>query len=199
MIVRTVEEKDLFEIVNVHRACFPNSFSTCIGKKLLKDYYFCCHNFNPKLFLVACKEQQIVGFIVGCFDGGKEINNAFKKRNKVRLALMLFWKLLILDMRAWKKVFHKKGKLTYRNPKYNGMDKSKAGSLLCICVLNEFRGNNVAQDLEKSFVDELIVENKEYCFLAVENTNERAIRFYEKQGYEKKNVIGSSSIYVKKI
>ena len=71
--------------------------------------------------------------------------------------------------------------------------------MLSICVLPEYRKNNIATDLEKEFTKELLTKNRDYCILSCLANNFIANNFYEKLGYilYKKN--DHNNYYIKEL
>ncbi|RLL48313.1 GNAT family N-acetyltransferase [Oceanobacillus piezotolerans] len=70
--------------------------------------------------------------------------------------------------------------------KFDGYKNLRCGTL---CITPEFRGRGVSQELFQLFIEN---GNKQQCerfSLEVLKDNERAIRFYEKQGFKKGNII----------
>lgn len=67
---------------------------------------------------------------------------------------------------------------------YDGYKNLRCGTL---CVKPEYRGLGVSQELFRLFVDNGIMQQCERLSLEVLSDNNRAIRFYEKQGYKKYN------------
>ena len=64
IIYRLAEEKDLKEIALIHFLAFPDYFLTTFGKNLLYKFYE-SYLKNNQIFVVAEKENKVVGFILG--------------------------------------------------------------------------------------------------------------------------------------
>lgn len=69
---------------------------------------------------------------------------------------------------------------------------------MSICILPEFRGNGMAQELINEYHNILRANGRKVCLLSVETGNGRAIKFYERNGYEiYKNVSTDKRVYAK--
>ena len=174
---------DIEKVVSIHLSCFRNSFSSALGKKILSNYYRSYLDNSPDLFLVARCDDSVVGFVTGYCCDDKEAFNSFKKRNRIRIYLRVFLHFCLFDKRVFKKIFCKPGKETVLLPQLDEVRKNKKGDLLSICVLPEYRKNNIATDLEKEFTKELLTKNRDYCILSCLANNFIANNFYEKLGY----------------
>ena len=86
MDIRTANKMDLKEITEVHEQCFPNSFSTQLGKKLLEKFYYEYLSINPDLFLVGVDENKIVGFCMGYLCESNEFVKSFFGHNILSIA-----------------------------------------------------------------------------------------------------------------
>ena len=98
MIFRNAASSDLKDICNLHKVCFPNNFSTRLtrGKKLLMRYYEEYLKTEPELFFVAISNDQLVGFCMGYKRENNMHEDTFFKRNKLSIALNVFWGWFVL-------------------------------------------------------------------------------------------------------
>ena len=104
-MVRMATQNDLNDIVNVHRVCFPKSFTTVMGKRLLYRYYAEFMGKNPELFLVLqTARENIDGFCMGYYGEDSGLTKSFIKKNRLRFALRVLWLLVIGNRAAWKRV-----------------------------------------------------------------------------------------------
>ena len=64
--IRAARESDMEVVCEVHAKCFPESFSTRLGKNLLTKYYLEFYREAPHLFLVCENDEgKMCGFVMG--------------------------------------------------------------------------------------------------------------------------------------
>lgn len=194
IIVRYAKESDLDKITKVHMECFPDYFSTHLGKSLLKGFYKEYLKKFPHLFVVAVDEEneEIVGLTNG-YVIGQNIRNEFIKNNYLKLLLRGIFLLVTFDKVAWEKVgkFFKKSKDTNVN---SNKSKDGEGDLLSICTLPSYRGSGASKKMVEKFEEGLKELGIDTYYLSVFSDNERAKSFYEKCRFE---VFNENSIEVK--
>ncbi|MBQ2863429.1 MAG: GNAT family N-acetyltransferase [Clostridia bacterium] len=181
--IRAATESDMLEISEVHRICFPDSFSTKLGNKLLSKYYFEFYLENPSLFYVCENENgKICGFVMGYILGRTNAISSFMKKNRVNMAFKVFLQLLLLDKLVWKKVANlfKKKKASSSEP---ATDKDGQGDLLSICVTDEMKGSGAASALVEKYEEAVKDLGCGKCYLTCETSNPRGLAFYKKLGY----------------
>lgn len=184
-MVRQAKLSDLSNIAAVHMKCFPDSFSTCLGGKLLEKFYSEYIKDVPELFLVCEDEKKnIVGFCMGYYMEKNDYSRSFLKHNFFSICFKFLGRLLCGDKRAWKKLKKNKDvKWVLKDEKIHKIPNEKKGDLLSICVLNTYRGKGYASDLINSYEQVLAKRGRKICILSVETDNGRGVGFYEKQGY----------------
>lgn len=181
--IRQANVNDIGDIVETHIECFPDSYSSSIGKNLLSKYYLNYLINYPDLFLIALDNEKVVGFVMGYLCGTKNLANNFVKTHLFSLLVRSIARLLVFDKRVWRKIIRKKNDVLFVDEQFSLIDDSLKGDLLSICLLDKYRGNDVASSLEKMFCERVKVLGRCYCTLSMQATNERAKRFYEKCGY----------------
>ena len=213
-MVRLATIDDLPSVAKVHAICFPDSYSTqlskwhCFDKKNLLSLFY--NEFlidNPELFVVAEDENNgIVGFCMGYYmDKDDQIQN-FMHNNRVKI----LWKTLLLmffgNKQTWKKMIsrfkHKPvvSDWTIVNYKYEDIGNDKRGDLLSVCVLPEYRGRGISQQLMESYLTVMKEHGRELCLLSVKTANERARHYYERNGFELYRTRGAEGLtYIKKL
>ena len=188
MIFRNAVFSDLKDICNLHKVCFPNNFSTHLtrGKKLLMRYYEEYLKTEPELFFVAISNDQLVGFCMGYKRENNMHEDTFLKRNKLSIALNVFWGLVRFDKVVFKRVFKRNKKCVFSivNKYFNDEVKKDKGDLLSICVLPEYRNKGIASNLLYRFEGALVSIGRSYNQLCVETNNLSAIKFYKKNNYK---------------
>ena len=195
-MIREAKTSDLDAVSAVHIKCFPDSFSTALGAfkpkflgegYLLSRFYSEYMKANPELFLVAENDSgEIVGFCMGYYCEKNDYIKRYFLNNKINIALRILTLLLRGNKQAWKKVAGvlKKGDpFETINYEIADIDECKKGDLLSICVLPEYRGSGIAQQLIEKYHAVLKKSGRQVCILTVATDNGRGIAFYERNGY----------------
>lgn len=185
-MIRQAKRSDLAEIAEVHKRCFPDSFSTVLGAGLLTKYYQEYFDEQPGLFLLSEEEGKITGFCMGYLVGAENLAKRFVRRNAFAIAAKMVARLLQGNKAAWSKVkslVSSGDRVEYLNEAFDMVQGKQKVDLLSICILPELRGSGVAQSLISAYEEQGRKFDRDYCILTVRNKNARGIRFYEKQGY----------------
>ena len=95
---RKATECDMKAVASCHKECFAGTFIASWSKKLIANYYTEYLKLND-LFVVATKDDEIVGFCMG-YEHGYNAQKNFIHNNRIRLAS---W-LLFLCLRGNKSV-----------------------------------------------------------------------------------------------
>ncbi len=184
---RLAEEKDLQEIALIHIKAFPDYFLTAFGKDLLYKFYE-SYLKNKQVFIVAEKENKVIGFILGNSSdiSRKEFFNenfykiVFKiisellKRNKI-LWKEMFQRLFFIKEAILSKINKNKGK-TLKN-EGGGYSLGTSYRLLSIAVDPNERGNNTAFEMEKYFCNKLKEKNVITVGLSVKKRKYKSYKF----------------------
>ena len=183
-LVRAASETDMKEVAQVHKICFPSSFSTKLGVALLSRYYTEFYKESPYLFYVCTNNDgAICGFVMGYVLGKTNATKSFLKKNVFLLGIKVLSLLIRLDKLTWKKVgntlFKKKTQSSNTNH-----DKDGQGDLLSICVTDEMKGTGAAAALVEEYHKALIAHGHKTCYLTCETSNPRGMAFYKKLGYD---------------
>lgn len=201
MTVRVATLEDLKQVSKVHVQCFPNSFSTQLGTKLLMRFYYEYMKVNPELFLVA-EEDEIVGFCMGYYCGNNQFTKNFVKNNWFRIGLQ-FIRLAItgnpLFYEKLGKIFKKSQGFAVVDEEVEAILPDQKGDLLSVCVLDAYRGAGVAQELIEAYEDQLLQAGRQICLLTVDPKNTRAVRFYERNGYRVLKKAPTATGYAKRL
>ena len=185
-MIRQANLDDLKQLVKVHIACFPDSFSTQLGEKLLTKMYTEYIVESPELFLLAEEEGKVIGFVMGYYFDSEDCLRRFRKKNQIKFFSKTLWLLLMRNKPAWKKInsiIHPGSGFITIDTSINQYNKSEMADLLSICVLSEYRGKGIANKLIDEYEKVLIEKNRLICTLTVADINGRGISFYEKHGY----------------
>lgn len=185
--IRSATEADLPVVCDVHAKCFPESFSTRLGKKLLANYYYEFYREAPHLFLVCENDEgKMCGFVMGYVLGKTNAISNFMKKNRLRMGMKVLGLLLCFDKLAWRKVkntlFKKKSPEQAQSAPV--IDKTGEGDLLSICVTEDMRGTGAAVEMVNSYNRVLLEHGHKVCYLTCETSNPRGLAFYRKLGYD---------------
>lgn len=207
-MIRLATIDDLPLVAKVHAFCFPDSYSTQLSKwhrfdqkNLLSLFYKEFLTDNPELFVVAEDEKNgVVGFCMGYYmDKDDQVQN-FMRNNRGKI----LWKTLLLllagNKQTWKKMIsrfkHKPVVSDWEiiNDKYEHLLNNERGDLLSVCVLPAFRGKGYAQGMMDLYLSEMKKAGRKLCLLSVKQDNERARRYYERNGFELYRTRGNEGI-----
>ena len=185
-MIRQANLDDLKQLVKVHIACFPDSFSTQLGDKLLTKMYAEYIMESPELFLLAEEEGRVIGFVMGYYYDSEDCLRRFRRKNQLCFVSKTLWLLLTGNKPAWKKF-----KTTVRpttgfttiDSTINQYKETEMADLLSICVLGEYRGNGTANKLIDEYEKVLSERKRKICTLTVADINGRGISFYKKHAY----------------
>ncbi|MDO4690252.1 MAG: GNAT family N-acetyltransferase [Fusobacterium sp.] len=194
---------DLDEIAEIHIQEFSDYFLTAFGKELIYKFYK-CYLENKEIFVVVENKEKILGFILGSSDSNSRKN--FFKENFNKISLIILKELLkgnkVLWGGIWKRISFIKEAFFIKFFSRSGEKKlpeSKSQRLLSIAIRKEFRGENIAYNMEKFFCEALIKNNIKKVGLSVKSENERAIHFYKKCGYEIEKKEEKSIYFIKNL
>lgn len=166
---RLAEERDLQEITLIHTKAFPDYFLTTFGKELLYKFYE-SYLKNKQVFVIAEKENKIVGFILG--NSSDISRKEFFDKNFYKIVFKIISELLKGNKIIWKGMFQrlffiKEAILSKINKNNKKAPKNEGGGytlgtsyrLLSIAVEPRERGKNIALEMEKYFCSKLKEKN----------------------------------------
>ena len=185
-MIRQATLSDLNSIAQVHSECFPNSFSTALGKRLLMKFYYEYISEIPELFLLSESSDNCVnGFCMGYYMENNHYMKSFIKHNFLMCLIMITVRLITGDKRVWNKIKKKRNsEWIIVNHEYDNISNNMRGDLLSICVTKEYRGSGIANELIIEYQNILKSRNRKLCMLSVDVSNGRGIHFYEKHGFK---------------
>jgi ribosomal protein S18 acetylase RimI-like enzyme len=190
MTIRPVEPRDLLEIATIHKAQFRTHFLGQFSLHLISAYYGSF--LHRSIFLLEESGNKVNGFVLG--DGLEELRQCVTSffKNHWRWCL---WDTL-LRPRLWIESPRRAlRQLVPSRPAEKRPPKSPEETLfrlLSIAVSEKAMGTGVAAALIRAF-EEKIEHFADTYDLSVGKTNGRAIRFYEKAGFE---IIQDNSSYL---
>lgn len=181
---------DIPEVAQLYEDAFSNHFLGHMGQKFLG--LFCSHFVNsPTNYgYVAKYKGKPVGFLLASTDSAPF--HQFYRRNFLVLALIVF-KRYLMDSYVRKNIakrlgnilvaiktllpFSKTGSITNQGNTF------KPARLLAIGVGSKYRGIGIADKLTSHFCEEMKSKGLKKVGLSVLPWNERAINFYNKDGW----------------
>lgn len=196
MIKIATNFEELKEIAQCHASCFPDSFSSNLGKEyIVKTLEWYLLQSNRKLIYFE-SNGQVAGYC-GYFFHVNETSgsttgmfqHAFKvgiKRLIIKPSIIFKFDINIVKIRfLFKQLYIKILKIitTKGNkilPKESGV---KTCGLVVIGVNPEFQGAGISDDLMLYFKNDLIMKECSYGILSVKPANTRAINFYKRNNW----------------
>ncbi len=183
-------------MVQCHINAFPGRFMTEMGDHWLCALYLFFIKHHGGICLVAVDTgEKVVGLAVG---GDPNIRNEFLSSAIIRYPHLIFWKFL--RKRLVRRVLIKElaGKFRRRHPVDNSGDTKRqsviirAGNLLSLCVLPDYKGTGVGGKLIESFKLACAEAGYKRLTLSVAGENIRAMAFYGKHGWRRSGESGTS-------
>jgi len=192
MNIRLADKKDATQIANLHQREINQGFLRKLGENFLRQLYEAMIVLPSSFIMVAEENNQIIGFVSGCFN----ISSFYREFLKKYLFKVFFILLpKIFRLTVFKKIFE-----IIKYPKEVKKNLPSA-ELLTIAVLKNFHGQGVAQKLFEGFLSEMKNRNIKQFKVVVGESLSRAIRFYEKMGFKLHSSVSihkneSSRIYI---
>lgn len=201
--------EDIPSTVDLHRQIFSDYFLSHMGSDFLKRFYreFITH---PGYGTVAKYNGQIIGFVAGTTETDS-FYNQFYRRNfgpLIMIVLLRFLSNAYVRQKIWSRLPHFSRALSARFcTAKTGSESiarktpllSQEAHLLSIGVAEEYRGYGVAEALSERFCLELKRLGVRVIYLSVFPDNNRAIRFYEKNGWQRIESEGSSILFSRQL
>lgn len=204
---------DLDKLADCHAACFPNSFATQLGRSYVKktlEWFL----VNENRFLYHITHEQIVigycgGFIpqfVGDGSSSGMLQYAFKQAviGVLKKPWLLFnaelvkhYPLIWRNIR--KKILPKSVQPGSAQTVSERKPFSKYVGLVVIGVHPQFRGSGTFNTLMEQFFEKAHSFGLSRCILSVKQDNFRAIKAYEKFGWQVIEELGENFVLEKNI
>jgi|GEM_PF-2002107 len=204
--IEPISQNDLPEIARLYEDAFADHFLGHMGPEFLK--LFCAQFMNsPTNYGSVAKFQgRPVGFLLGNIDG--EPFYQFYRQNFIGLSLIVM-KRYIRDAYIRKHITQRLGqifvalKTLFVSPKRennpNLDDTSTPARVLAIGVDSNYRGIGIANKLTSCFCDQMKREGYNKVGLSALAWNERAIRFYKKDGWIQEESSDTSLSFIRTI
>lgn len=198
IIIKKALAEDIEGISTIQIKCFPDSFYSRLGvysQPLIYLHNESFMNSFPDLFYVAWDDNKIVGFVYG-YENDKGVATRMYKwllfRNILKIGLSLG--LLKFTLTYIAKALMKRGKREYALVIPDNDAFVNRTHLYKIAVLPAYRGKGVAKQLLDSFVSASRMRGKRTTMLCVSKANNRAISFYEKNGFFEFSNLGNDNL-----
>lgn len=202
MSVRQAKRTDLKHIASIHTKCFPDSFSTQLGEKLLIRFYVEYMKLNPDLFLVATVKGKVVGFCMGYLMEKAPSMKEYVKHNFFDISLRCIRLLLTGNKQIYGKIasqFKRKEGYQIVDIGIHSRAMHDMGDLLSICVLPTYRGSGLAGELLEQYVSIMGKKGRSVCLLSVDPENKRAVHFYENHGFTLYRISQGTVTYARRL
>ncbi len=183
MIVREATRQDIPGIAGIHREAFKGFLMTRLGERFLRTYYGIALGYAGAIALVACGSSgKVAGFVVG-YDNPKAFYTYFSAR-KWEVVLSMTFSLLRNPFLLSRVLASKKqAESSARNEAYA----DGVVELASVAVSPEFEGQGLGRKLVDVFTDKARTCGAKEIFLTTDLTdNDSVIRFYEKNGFLRK-------------
>ena len=198
LTIRSIEDRDLDQIADIHRASFHDRALSQLGNAAIKRYYnWLLRGFPDNFPFCAVSENGwIAGFCFagdysGSFSGFLQHNRGFLIRTIILRPWLIFNPLIreqsklaiktlmsLLKMRMTKQVSLEKVVKVKANA-------FKSFGILAIAVNPDFQRQGIGQLLMETAENRAITNGYQQMHLSVHPENIPAVRFYEKLGWYK--------------
>jgi len=177
MEIKKIEDKDLSDVLKVHKDSFKNFFLTKLGDEFLNIYYKSVKNDDHGILLGIFDEDKLCGFCAGT-----TFSRGFNKRlilnNFFRFSIVGFWLLLSKPTSLIRLLKN----LTKNDSSM--LDSGKYAELLSIAVSENKQGKGIGKKLLLELENEMKLKG---CFKLSLTTdfynNIKVIEFYKGLGY----------------
>jgi ribosomal protein S18 acetylase RimI-like enzyme len=195
--IKQAQAPNVSGMAQCHISAFPGRFMTEMGPRWLCTLYrFYINHPGGVCYVAADSTDKVAGFAVG---GEPDIRERFLHTVLLRYPHIIFWKFLtkplvraVLLEELFKKLHLKRKEISSENIDSH-KTLPKCGNLLSICVLPDYKGTGVANQLIETFQKACAAEGYRHLTLSVLSENLRAIAFYKKHGWYATGVTGAST------
>ncbi|MCB0726106.1 MAG: GNAT family N-acetyltransferase [Ignavibacteriae bacterium] len=192
-------KSDLPKLAECHKSAFPDSLSSKMGKKYLEEMIAWYLSDNSKILFHVEENGRCIGYCGGMIlDGTQPTGSAsgmmqYSFNSAVKAIMLRPWLLV-------HKEFLNKYKLIYKNikRKFSGKKKQsgalkkkknkelpeKEMGLVVIGVSSDFHGKGIGSILLQEFENKTLSMDIKKMGLAVRRGNEKALKSYQRNGWE---------------
>ncbi|HBI03209.1 MAG TPA: hypothetical protein DDY49_04155 [Paenibacillaceae bacterium] len=192
---KQVKINELEGVVKTHQAAFKDYFLTNLGDKFLFRFYKEFLEDKDTIAIGAYVQEKLVGFIL-CSKNKNHVMDKFYQKNfwfiirNVIIQTLKMNKIIISGLISrFKLGIGVIKSLLFPNniqPDANNTEISTAHNtrLLSIAVLPQYQGTGASKGMMSFFHNYLMEDNVNAVGLSVKKENTRAIKFYEKMGWQ---------------
>lgn len=196
-MIRIAVKKDLEQIAGIHKEQFATHFLGKYSKSIIMAFYEC---FLSKSYFIVYEKKggEVVGFVMGGYSNMlSSAKNEFLQKHRFRS----IWET-ILRPNTWRMAAARLAMLRLNNHDKTAVlrQSTNDGSyrLLSIAVQKNFMGKGIAGELMSEFESTARKYEQQYG-LSVNKYNDRAIRFYKKNGFYCEKEESESLYFLKKL
>ena len=183
MIIRSINRKDLSEVVRVHIAAFPGFYMTLMGESFLREYYYSVSKMPDGVVLGCFDDESSDGKLLGvCAEA--VVSAGFNKR-------MLCKRFVPFSIQSFRLLFSNPGALLHfaknltKRPNSEISDPAQYGELLSIAVDPAIQGKGIGKALLAAIEEFLLKRGQHENSLTTDAVaNDKTISFYRKNGYD---------------
>ncbi len=186
--IRPMEDRDVADVVRLHRAAMGNSLWAKLGDSFLGEVYKGLLDHPDFLAFVYQEDGRVRGFIAGSSDGPRMLSEV-RRRRAGRLALATV-RGLVRKPRAVKPLMET---FRYFQESSGPGDDTRAESMFCSFEPN-LRGKKISGLINKVLFDELARRGHRHVKITTEDDNEGAVRQLTSWGFER---VGAFRFYGK--
>ncbi|AVA36761.1 GNAT family N-acetyltransferase [Cupriavidus metallidurans] len=176
---RLAEADDLSQVVEVHLAAFPGFFLSSLGRPFLTVMYRAFLSQPGSVFVIAEDGGRLQGFAVGSLkrsEGDRSLALRYFPSFVAALVPAVLRNPIKVTRRICGQLFSGRGQPEFPD---------NSAVLRSIGILPEEKGKGLANDLLGDFEKQALVKGAEAVVLTTDaDSNDRAIGFYKKNGYE---------------
>lgn len=151
-------------------------------RHLFEDSFYRYYtDYEPEHAWVAIANQEVVGFLTGCFDTRRQI-----EVTRYKLMPKVYWRFLRGKYKIGKKTiaYYRKLRQVRRPENLTHVDLRIYPAHLHINVDQQWRGCGIGQRLIQIYLDQLIYAGVIGVHLGTTSENEAACKLYTKMGFE---------------
>lgn len=193
--IRPLAVQDLPDVARIHMQAFPDSALTKLGREAVRRYYeWQIIGPHEALNIGAYDQDNLLGFCFsgvfhGALGGFLEKNRAFLIRRVISHPWLLVNPLFreraqFAISRLYKRLLPRRTSVAAK-PAVTKPKKDSSFGILSIAVAPPLQGSGVAQLLMEYSEQVAIERGFTYMNLTVHPSNKRAVRFYEKMGWQR--------------
>jgi ribosomal protein S18 acetylase RimI-like enzyme len=175
--VRPMTQRDLGDVVGIHRAAFPNFFLSFLGPRFLRVFYGFI--VSDGIAIVALLDGKLAGFVAGVSEPRLFYRRLMRRR---------FVKLLLAITPAVLRHPSTLARVVRRARQRTGADGHgpEGAELMSLAVDPEQEHRGIGRALVAAFIKRVGASGEKRLWLTTDAAdNDRVIHFYESQGFSR--------------